>query len=48
MFWQCLQCGITPFIITEDLRLFYYQDLQEWGHANGYLRAFHSINGVIL
>ena len=25
MFWQCLQAGIVPFIITEDLRLFYYR-----------------------
>lgn len=24
LFWQCLQTGIVPFIITEDLRLFYY------------------------
>jgi Fic family protein len=38
MFWQCLQSGIIPFIITEDLRLFYYRGLQNWGHLNGYLR----------
>jgi len=37
MFWQCLQCGIVPFIITEELRLFYYRGIQEWGHINGYL-----------
>jgi Fic family protein len=37
MFWQCLQCAIVPFIITEDLRLFYYRGIQEWGHINGYL-----------
>ena len=37
MFWQCLQCGIVPFIITEDLRLFYYRGIQQWGHVNGYL-----------
>lgn len=36
-FWQCLQADIPPFIITEDLRLFYYRGLQEWGHLNGYL-----------
>ena len=35
--WQCLQSGIVPFIITEDLRLFYYRGLQNWGHTNGYL-----------
>ena len=37
IFWQCLQSGIVPFIITEDLRLFYYRGLQNWGHTNGYL-----------
>ena len=37
MFWQCLQSGIVPFIITDDLRLFYYRGIQEWGHINGYL-----------
>lgn len=35
--WQCLQSGIMPFIITEELRLFYYRGLQNWGHTNGYL-----------
>ena len=38
MFWQCLQSGIVPFIITEDLRLFYYRGIQNWGKVNGYLR----------
>ena len=38
MFWQCLQAGIVPFIITEDLRLFYYRGIQNWGQANGYLQ----------
>jgi len=38
MFWQCLQTGIVPFIITEDLRLFYYRGIQNWGQVNGYLR----------
>ena len=38
MFWQCLQSGHVPFIITEELRLFYYRGLQHWGHLNGYLR----------
>lgn len=38
MFWQCLQSGQVPFIITEELRLFYYRGLQKWGHINGYLR----------
>lgn len=38
MFWQCLQSGIVPFIITEELRLFYYRGIQNWGTTNGYLR----------
>ncbi len=38
LFWQCLQTGIVPFIITEDLRLFYYRGIQNWGKINGYLR----------
>ena len=37
MFWQCLQSGIVPFIITQDLRLFYYRGIQNWGHIDGYL-----------
>lgn len=38
MFWQCLKSGHVPFIVTEDLRLFYYRGLQQWGQANGFLR----------
>ena len=38
MFWQCLQHGLTPFIVTEDLRLYYYRGLQSWGQVNGFLR----------
>ncbi len=37
MFKECLSNGIVPFIITEELKLFYYRGLQEWGHINGYL-----------
>jgi Fic family protein len=37
MFKECLANGIVPFIITEDLKLFYYRGLREWGHVNGYL-----------
>lgn len=38
MFWQCLQNDVTPFIVTEDLRLYYYRGLQSWGQVNGFLR----------
>ena len=37
MFKECLANGIVPFIITEQLKLFYYRGLREWGHINGYL-----------
>lgn len=37
MFKECLANGIVPFIITEELKLFYYRGLKEWGHVNGYL-----------
>lgn len=37
MFKECLANGIVPFIITEELKLFYYRGLREWGHINGYL-----------
>ena len=38
MFWQCLQSNIVPFIISEDLRLYYYRGIQNWGNVNEYLR----------
>ena len=37
MLWQCLQSEIVPFIITQNLRLFYYRGIQNWGHIDGYL-----------
>ena len=37
MFWQCLQNNIVPFIITEDLRLYYHRGIQNWNHINGFL-----------
>lgn len=37
MFWQCLQTSEVPFIITEDLRLFYYCGIQNWGRVDGFL-----------
>lgn len=37
MFKECLRSGIVPFIITDELKLFYYRGLREWGHINGYL-----------
>jgi Fic family protein len=37
MFKECLANGIVPFIITDELKLFYYRGLREWGHVNGFL-----------
>ena len=36
-FKECLANGIVPFIISDDLKLFYYRGLKEWGHINGFL-----------
>lgn len=38
MFKECLANGIVPFIITEDLRRFYYRGLQQWPQIPEYLR----------
>lgn len=38
LFKECLRHGITPFIITEELKYFYYRGLKEWHQQRGYLR----------
>jgi len=37
MFKACLASSHVPFIITDELKMFYYRGLREWGHINGYL-----------
>ncbi len=37
MFKECLKYHIVPFIIEDDLKLFYYRGLKEWNHEKGYL-----------
>lgn len=37
LFKECLAHGHVPFIITDELKPFYYRGLQQWGHVNGYL-----------
>ena len=37
MFKECLANDIVPFIITDNMKIFYYRGLQEWGHINGFL-----------
>ena len=38
MFKECLGNNIVPFIITDELKLFYYRGLSNWGKTNEYLR----------
>ena len=37
MFKECLANNVVPFIIDEDLKLFYYRGLREWEKAKEYL-----------
>ena len=37
MFKECLANGYVPFIITEELKMFYYRGLREWSNLRGYL-----------
>ena len=38
MFKECLANGIVPFIITDELKMFYYRGLREWPRVKEYLR----------
>lgn len=37
LFKECLKHEITPFIITDKLKMFYYRGLKEWKNLQGYL-----------
>lgn len=37
MFKECLKYNIVPFIIEDDLKIFYYRGLKEWNNEKGYL-----------
>ena len=37
MFKECLKHGIVPFIIEDNLKVFYYRGLKEWNKEEGYL-----------
>lgn len=37
LFKECLKYHIVPFIIEDDLKLFYYRGLKEWNNEKGYL-----------
>ena len=38
LFKECLRCNIVPFIIDEELKVFYYRGLKEWPGERGCLR----------
>ncbi len=38
LFKDCLKYNIVPFIIDEELKLFYYRGIKEWIGERGYLR----------
>lgn len=38
MFKECLKHGIVPFIIEDNLKMFYYRGLKEWDRERGYLK----------
>ena len=37
MFKECLRNNIVPFIISDDMKMFYYRGLHEWQTEKGYL-----------
>lgn len=37
MFKECLKYNIVPFIIDDDLKMFYYRGLKEWNREKGFL-----------
>ena len=38
LFKECLRNGIVPFIIEDDMKMYYYRGLQQWKNEKGYLR----------
>lgn len=38
MFKECIKHNIVPFIITEELKMFYYRGIKEWKDERGYLK----------
>lgn len=37
MFKECLKYNIVPFIVDDNLKMFYYRGLKEWDNEKGYL-----------
>ena len=38
MFKECLKHNIVPFIITEELKMYYYRGIKHWKEERGFLR----------
>ena len=38
MFKECLGNNIVPFVITDELKMFYYRGLRNWPKIKGFLR----------
>lgn len=38
MFKECLKHNIVPFIITEELKMYYYRGIKNWKYERGFLR----------
>lgn len=38
MLKECLRNGIAPFVISDEMKLFYYRGLAEWDSEKGFLR----------
>ncbi len=37
LFKECLKYNIVPFMINDDLKMYYYRGLKEWNNEKGYL-----------
>ena len=42
LFKECLRSGVVPFIITDELRMFYYRGLSEWERLGSIISEFHT------
>ena len=38
LFKECLRNNIVPFIIEDDIKMFYYRGMKGWQNERGYLR----------
>ena len=35
---ECLRHAVTPFVISDDMKVFYYRGLAQWDSEKGWLR----------